>query len=58
MREHRDDVNLIHLIPIDDTANGHEIQAINNQNIGIFIQFLLFRKNAGDENLHKHFKST
>jgi len=56
LRGHRDDVNLKKLIPIDDTANVHEIQAINNQNIGIFKQLLLFRIDAGDENLRKHFE--
>lgn len=57
LRGHRDDVNLKKLIPIDDTANVHEIQAINNQNIGIFKQLLLFRIDAGDENLRTHFES-
>lgn len=57
LRGHRDDVNLKKLIPIEDTANFHKIQAINNQNIGIFKQLLLFRIDAGDENLRKHFES-
>jgi len=45
------------LIPIDDTANVHEIQAINNQNVGMIKELLLFRIDAGDENLRKHFES-
>lgn len=41
---------------MDDTVNSHEIQAINNQSIGIFKQLLLFKIDVGDENLSKYFK--